>query len=177
VASRQVEPTKVQVLTTMTGPWRLSFQNGLGAPTGSISTELVSWTTNSDSGIKYFSGTGSYTKSLTVPAAWLARGRKVMLELGTVRDLAEVMVNGKSSGTVWAPPYTVDVTEELKPGVNEVEVKVTNEFTNRIMGDRLLPAEKKILPSAAAVRGMFAGPQEPPASGLLGPVRLESPAQ
>jgi hypothetical protein len=69
------------------------------------------------------------------------------------------------------------VTEELKPGVNEVEVKVTNEFTNRIMGDRLLPAEKKILPSAAAVRGMFAGPQEPPASGLLGPVRLESPAQ
>jgi hypothetical protein len=176
-ATRQVEAPKMRVLTTMTGPWRLSFQSGLGAPTSSVSTELVSWTTSSDSGIRYFSGTGSYTRSLTVPATWLARGWKVMLDLGTVRDLAEVVVNGKPAGGVWAPPYTVDVTEQLKPGVNEVEVKVTNEFTNRIMGDRLLPAEKKILPSAAPVRGMFAGPQEPPASGLLGPVRLESVAQ
>ena len=155
----------------------MSFQNGLGAPTGSISTELVSWTTNNDPGIKYFSGTGSYTKSLTVQAAWLTHGQKVTLDLGRVWDLAEVVVNGKSAGVVWAPPYMVNVTEQLKPGVNQVEVRVTNEFTNRIMGDRLLPAERKILPSAAAVRGMFGGPQEPPASGLLGPVKLESVAQ
>jgi hypothetical protein len=174
--AREVEAPKVRVVTTVTGPWRLSFERGLGAPAGAVSTALVSWTANSDAGIKYFSGTGTYTKSVTVPASAMARAQKVVLDLGTVRDLAEVVVNGKSVGLVWTPPYTVDVTKELKPGVNQIEVQVTNEFTNRIMGDRLLPADKKILPSAAAMRGMFA-PQVPPTSGLLGPVRLEAVAQ
>jgi len=169
---REVAAAKTRVLTTVTGPWRLSFQSGMGAPVGTVSAELGSWTANADPAIKYFSGTGSYRKTLTVPGAWLRGGQTVVLDLGTVRDLAEVVVNGKTAGVVWAPPYTVDVTKELKAGANEVEVRVTNEFTNRITGDRLLPEGKKVLPSAAAVRGMFAGPQEPPASGFMGPVRL-----
>jgi hypothetical protein len=172
--SREVEAAKRRVLTTMTGPWQLSFESGLGAPAGTESAALGSWTANQDARIKYFSGTGTYRKTLTVPVGWLGSGQSVLLDLGTVRDVAEVVVNGKTAGLVWAPPYTVDVTTELKPGTNQVEVRVTNEFTNRIMGDRLLPMEQKILPSAAAVREMFAGPTEPPASGLLGPVTLES---
>ncbi len=170
--SREVAAPKTRVLATVAGPWRLSFESGLGAPAGVVSAELGSWTANGDAGIRYFSGTGTYRKTLTVPAAWIVSGRRVVLDLGTVRDLAEVVVNGKTAGMVWAPPYVVDVTKELKAGANEVEVRVTNEFTNRIMGDRLLPEGKKVLPTAAAVRGMFAGPAEPPASGLMGPVRL-----
>ena len=170
--SREVAAPKTRVLATVAGPWRLSFESGLGAPAGVVSAELGSWTANGDAGIRYFSGTGTYRKTLTVPAAWIVSGRRVVLDLGTVRDLAEVVVNGKTAGMVWAPPYVVDVTKELKAGANEVEVRVTNEFTNRIMGDRLLPEGKKVLPTAASVRGMFAGPAEPPASGLMGPVRL-----
>jgi hypothetical protein len=115
------------------------------------------------------------------PAAWFKPGRHIWIDLGKVRDLAEVKVNGKSAGLVWAPPYRVDVTGALKPGANKLEVEVTNEWTNRIAGDRLLPADKHILATPAApVRPGGAGggggggfgppPQAPPESGLFGDV-------
>ena len=102
--------------------------------------------------------------------------------LDKVRDIAEVSVNGKPVGLVWAPPYRLNVTADLKQGANQLEIKVTNEWTNRIVGDRLAPLEKRVLPpSGPAPRGggAFFGPREPAESGLLGNVRLvaEPPEQ
>jgi hypothetical protein len=84
-------------------------------------------------------------------------------------------VNGRPVGLVWAPSYRLNVTAGLKHGANELEIKVTNEWTNRIVGDRLAPLEKRVLPQAGPdPRGgcAFFGPREPAESGLLGRVKL-----
>ncbi len=163
-------------LTTIQGPWALSFPPNRGAPASIQLPQLVSWTENSDPGVKYFSGTATYSKEIQAPATWFHSGQHLFLDLEKVRDIAEVEVNGKPAGGVWAPPYRVDVTAGLKPGVNHLQIRVTNEWTNRIVGDRLLPSEKRVLPDSGAPLprggGPFFGPREPAESGLLGSVTL-----
>ena len=115
-------------------------------------------------------------------ASWFHPGHHIFLDLGKVRDIAEVEVNGKSAGLVWAPPYRVDVTSTLKPGPNKLAIKVTNEWTNRQMGDRLLPADKHILATPPPPPGRPGGlggfvPPAPPESGLLGDVTLSAEAR
>ncbi len=161
-----------KTIATLDGPWTLSFVPGPGAPRAGITLpSLTSWTTNADPAIKYFSGTGVYTRIITVTPAQLKS--HVVLDLGKARDVAEVVVNGSSQGVVFAPPYAVDVTRGLHAGKNTVEIRITNEWTNRIAGDKTLPPEQKVLPSAANVRSMFPS-ADLPESGLLGPVVLKS---
>jgi hypothetical protein len=95
------------------------------------------------------------------------------LDLGAAKDLAEVSVNGTAVGTVWHAPYRVDATAALKPGVNRLEIKITNQWTNRQIGDRSVPAEKRVLPPVPTFPGR-GGVQTPPESGLLGPVSIVS---
>jgi hypothetical protein len=146
----------------------------MGAPASVQLDKLTSWTDSSDPGVKYFSGTAKYSKTIQAPASWFRHGQRILLDLGDVRDIAEVKLNGKSVGTVWAPPYRVDITLVLKPGANRFEISVTNEWTNRILGDRLLPPDRQVLPHTAGPappsRGPFAGNQTPILSGLLGEV-------
>ena len=168
-------------LATIQGPWTLSFPPNWGAPASVQLPKLTSWTESSDPGVKYFSGTATYSKQVTAPRAWFQSGRRIYVDLGKVRDIAEVEVNGKAAGMVWAPPYRVDVTNELKPGANQIEIKVTNEWTNRIAGDRLAPPDKRVMPESGVAPprgGTFFGPREPAESGLIGNVTLISePAQ
>ncbi|HVS71798.1 MAG TPA: glycosyl hydrolase, partial [Phycisphaerae bacterium] len=128
------------------GAWDLAFEPNLGAPPSIHLDKLESWTANSEPGIKYFSGTGTYTKTLSAPQDWFKNGTRVWLDLGTVRDLAQVSVNGKELPLLWKPPFRVDVTDALKPGDNQLDVKVTNEWSNRIAGDATITEpDKKIL--------------------------------
>jgi hypothetical protein len=162
-------------LGTVAGPWTLTFPAKWGAPPSVHMAKLTSWTDSTDDGVKYFSGTATYTKTVQAQASWFKPGQHVWIDLGKVRDIAEVKVNGKSAGLVWAPPYRVDVTSALKPGVNKLEIEVTNEWTNRQIGDRLLPADKHILstppvPARPGGGGFGPGPQAPLESGLLGDV-------
>jgi hypothetical protein len=163
-------------LATIQGPWTLSFPASWGAPSSIQLPQLASWTDNADPGVKYFSGTATYSKEFRAPAAWFRSGQHIFLALDKVRDIAEVDLNGKPAGMVWAPPYRVDVTGELKPGVNQLEIRVTNEWTNRIVGDRLLPTEKRVLPQSETPAprggGPFFGPRDPVESGLMGEVKL-----
>jgi hypothetical protein len=170
-------PTTETKLSTLTGPWAVTFPPKLGAPASTHLDKLTSWTDNPDPGIKYFSGTATYTKTIQIPATWLRPNQNIYLDLADVRDIAEVTLNGKPAGTVWAPPYRVDITKALKPGPSRLEIKVTNQWTNRIIGDRQLPPEKRILaPSGAPPRpggaGFFPGANTPPPSGLLGEVSI-----
>lgn len=96
-----------------------------------------------------------------------------MLDLGVVADVAELSVNGRALGVLWKAPYQLDVTDALKLGANQLEIKITNEWTNRIIGDRSAPEGKKVL-SGVPAGGVFRGPQTPTDSGLLGPVKLVS---
>ena len=90
-----------------------------------------------------------------------------MLSLGDVRDLAEVVVNG-TTFVLWKAPFEADVTGVLRTGANQVEIRVTNQWTNRLIGDRASP-QNRILSSAP---GFFGGTPPLPQSGLLGPVRF-----
>ena len=168
-------PGAETALATVNGPWTLSFPPHWGAPPSIQLQALVSWTENADPGVKYFSGTATYSTKIHASRSWFHQGQQVFLVLDKVRDLAEISVNGKPVGMLWAPPYRLNVTSALKHGANKIEIKVTNEWTNRIVGDRLLPTEKRILSQPEPARrggGMFFGPKEPVESGLIGSVKL-----
>jgi hypothetical protein len=121
--------------------------------------------------VKYFSGTATYVGSFDVPEEWVKTPARLVMDLGKVRDLAEVCINGKSCGIAWMPPYRVDIAPALKAGKNELQIKVTNEWTNRIAGDRLMP-EKRILAPVQTRPGFGGGNQALPESGLFGPVTI-----
>ena len=131
--------------------------------------KLTAWNESSDKGVKYFSGIGTYTKTVQAPADWFKKGATLWLDLGDVKNLAVVTVNGKELGTVWHTPYRVDVTSALKPGANEISVKVINAWVNRIIGDKQPDATTKYTfttwPAYKADTPLLA-------SGLLGPVSV-----
>jgi hypothetical protein len=160
-------------LATVGGPWDISFPPSLGAPPRIRLAELESWTANADEGVKYFSGTATYTKTIEARRSWFRPGARILLDLGTVKDLAEVYVNGRALGTLWKEPYRVDVTGVLRPGANQLELKITNEWTNRQIGDRLVSADKRVLSASGPTAGGFAT-QTLSDSGLLGPVTIVS---
>ncbi len=120
--------------------------------------------------MKYFSGTGSYTKSIDVPTSWLANDAHLWIDLGDVKNLAEVTLNGQSLGVVWHAPWRVDLTPALKPGSNELTIKVTNAWVNRLIGDQQPGATKYSFTTEKPYKAN--SPLQP--SGLLGPVTLDS---
>jgi len=118
--------------------------------------------------VKYFSGVGTYTKTLQASPQWFKKGARLWLDLGDVKNLAEVSINGKPLGQTWHEPYRVDVTSTLKPGTNEITIKVVNSWVNRMIGDEQ-PGATKI--TFADVKPYKANSPLLP-SGLLGPVTL-----
>ena len=172
--SRRLPRANITTLTTVGGPWDVSFPPNLGAPAKIQLAKLESWTANADEGVKYFSGTATYTKIVRAPRSWFHPGAKVLLHLGMVKDLAEVSINGNALGTLWKAPYQLDVTSALRPGANQLEIKVTNEWTNRQIGDRSAPPDKKVLAASGPMMGGFGGPPTLAESGLIGPVTIVS---
>ena len=167
--SRTLPKTVETTLATVDGPWELSFEPNLGAPAKITLGRLTSWSDSSDEGVKYFSGKGTYTKTIDAPADWSAKGDHVWLDLGDVKNLAEVSVNGKPLGIVWKTPYRVDITPALKPGKNAVEIKVTNAWVNRIIGDRQPNVTKTYTFTSPK---FYKADSKLVASGLLGPVKV-----
>jgi hypothetical protein len=156
-------------LATVEGPWNVSFQSDRGAPDQIILERLSSWSDNTDQGVKYFSGTGTYTKTIQSPESWFKAGEKLWLDLVDVKNLAEVAVNGKSLGIIWKRPFRVEVTDVLKAGENSLEIKVTNLWVNRLIGDRQPGVTKKYTYTTQAFY-QSDSPLLP--SGLLGPVQI-----
>ena len=121
------------------GPWSLRFPAGWGAPARVRLARLISWPEHPDPGVRYFSGTAEYQRSFTVPAAMLGAGRALRLDLGRVKNLAEVRLNGRDLGVLWKAPFQLDVTGLVKPGPNTLSIRVTNLWANRLIGDAQLP--------------------------------------
>jgi hypothetical protein len=161
--------TTEKELATLEGSWNVSFLPGRGAPAHAAFDQLTSWTENANTGIKYFSGTATYTKTIDAPAGWFGNQSRIFIDLGDVKNMAEVIVNGKSLGLLWKKPFVVDVTDALKPGVNKLEIKVTNLWVNRLIGDLQPGVENKVtfttMPFYQASSPLLT-------SGLLGPVRV-----
>ena len=170
-ASRTL-PGRVETqIATVEGPWKVSFQPGRGAPASITLDKLISWSDSADSGVKYFSGEGTYTKTLQASSDWFKDGTKLWIDLGDVKNLAEVTVNGRALGQVWHAPYRVDATNALKPGANEVSIKVINAWVNRLIGDQQPDATTKY--TFADVKPYKANSPLLP-SGLIGPVKVLS---
>jgi hypothetical protein len=161
------------------GPWKVTFPPDLAAPREIILPQLMSLHRHSEAGVKYFSGTATYTNQFSLVleqgfrpahadassrsgqalkggsttdadvkvcptgAATGAKtgGKRLFLDLGWVEVIAEVKLNGKEIGNVWKPPYRLDITDVVRPGRNELEIRVTNQWTNRLIGDEQLPPE------------------------------------
>jgi len=156
-----------ELITSLSGPWELTFPAGMGAPEKITLPELESWSVSRDDGIKYFSGTATYTGLFSVKKSLLKKDAGFVLDLGKVCDMAEVSINGSQTALLWKPPFTTDISGLLHKGKNKIEIKITNQWTNRLIGDLKAPADKKILGSSIFMRG-----REPAESGLIGPVRI-----
>jgi hypothetical protein len=166
--ARAIAAPASEIVGKVQGPWKLSFPADHGAPATAELRELSSWTDSADGGIKYFSGTATYTASFAASKAWLANGARVRIDLGSVKNLAEVRLNGQSLGIVWKKPFIVDVTKALRPGENHLEVRVTNLWPNRMIGDK--QAGAKQIAFATYDPYKVDSPLLP--SGLLGPVTI-----
>jgi hypothetical protein len=173
-ANSRTLPTMMETkLETIEGSWKVSFQLDRGAPPSTTLDNLASWSDNADTGVKYFSGIGTYTKTIQAAADWFKPGAHLWIDLGDVRNLADVTVNGKPLGIVWHIPYRVDATSALKPGANELTIKVTNAWVNRLIGDQQLGAEKYTFTVIHPYKAN--SPLQP--SGLIGPVQISSVAK
>ena len=154
-------------LSELTGSWTASFDPRWDGPESAEFDSLVDWTKRPEPGIKFYSGTAVYRKSFDAPASF--GGKSVWLDLGDVRELAEIKVNGQSCGITWSPPFRADITRALKPGTNQLEIEVVNFWPNRIIGDAQMPKEKRL--TKTNIRKLTSENQMM-RSGLFGPVRL-----
>jgi len=151
------------------GPWTVQFDPRWGGPASCDFDSLVSWTQRPEDGIKFYAGTATYRKTFELPKSIRRKGDRLWLDLGNVKELAEVRLNGKSLGVLWAFPFRVDVTDALKSGDNKLELDVVNFWPNRIIGDQFVPPQERF--TKTNIRKLT---RETPLmeSGLLGPVTL-----
>jgi alpha-L-rhamnosidase len=158
----------IKNIETIGNAWQVTFDAKMRGPQAPVTfSTLTDWSTNSDEAIKYYSGKGIYRTTIAIKDK--PTDEKMLLELGQVKNMATVKVNGKSVGAVWAPPYRVDITDAVVKGKNEIEIEVVNLWVNRLIGDAKLPeGERK---TWMPINPMKTTDKLEP-SGLLGPVVL-----
>jgi hypothetical protein len=164
LAIKQMAPLPMAQLA---GPWTVTFQKDRGAPALATLPVLAPLDENANPGIRYFSGIATYATDFAAPRGW-RQGTPLWIDLGDVRELAEVKVNGVSMGTTWHAPFRLDIGSAVKRGRNRLEVRVANLWVNRLIGDAQ-PGASKItwtpLPTYKADAPLRR-------SGLIGPVQL-----
>jgi len=158
-------------LAEIAGPWTVKFDPRWGGPASATFDQLTSWPERSEPGIKFYSGTATYGKDFDLPADTPKSGARLWLDLGSVRELAAVRLNGQDLGIVWSPPFRVDITAAAKARGNVLEVEVVNFWPNRIIGDHSLPPDKRF--TKTNIRKLTKDTPLMPA-GLLGPVTLQA---
>ena len=182
----------------ISGPWQVTFDPRWGGPDTAITFDpLVDWTSRDEPGIKYYSGSATYAKTIDLTPELFAAGRRLWLDLGQVQVMAQVTLNDKPQGILWKPPYRIDVTEALRPGSNRLQVEVVNLWPNRMIGDEHLPPDSDRQPNGVLKqwpRWLLEGQSSPTGrytfaswrhwtanspllpSGWLGPVSLQTEA-
>ena len=103
---------------------------------------LEDWSTRSEDGIRYYSGTGVYRTSFALPKSLAAgiRRKPIWLDLGMVKNICRVRVNGRELATLWCAPWRVDISGVVTPKKNLLEISVANLWPNRLIGDERTPS-------------------------------------
>ncbi len=122
------------------GAWQINFEGAAVAEPRDLAFDnLTDWKDHARDDIQHFSGSATYSKTVDLPINWTANGNRAYLDLGRVEIAAEVKVNGQTLPTLWKAPFVVDVTDAIQTGPNQIEVRVTNLWANRLIGDAALP--------------------------------------
>ena len=179
------------------GPWRVTFPKKTGAPESIVLKNLQPLNAHSEFGVRHFSGTATYRTNFLVPQDRFREGVRTFLDLGEVQVMAEIAINGKPVGILWKPPFKIDISDSVKPGENDISIRVTNLWVNRLIGDAHFPesAKRKVLETgvrliaqwpdwllrgeevpapriAFAARASYSKDDPLSPSGLVGPVQL-----
>lgn len=165
---------KTAAETVISGPWTVSFPPNWGAPPLVVFDRLISWTESENPGIKYFSGTAVYHNSFNMAATG---NKELIIDLGELRDVAEVFINGKSAGILWKKPYRVNISQLVQPGTNELKIEIVNMWSNRLTGDMLSDPKDRFCKTNQPYMKteVWPGGDEPyklQTAGLLGPVSI-----
>lgn len=179
VGSGKINFPELKELTELSGPWKISFDPQWGGPDTVTFSELISWTDRPEEGIKHYSGRATYKKrfdlslNADVNKKMMPGTGRLFLDLGEIKDVAEVRLNGKKLGILWCSPWRVEITDGVKPMGNLLEVDVVNLWANRVIGDLNQPKEKRFTKTHDAFRFDFLTGKTPLLkSGLLGPVKI-----
>ena len=172
-----IEVADIPEPVNITGDWQLDFPSGWGAPDNITIPELMSWSESENKGVKYFSGIATYTKKFDIPGEYINDELIISIDLGRVREVVEIYLNGENMGILWKPPYKKDITMAAKAGENTLTLEVANTWSNRLTGDGMLPEGKRY------TKTNITGPdlqkntlwKDAPLleSGLMGPVAIQ----
>jgi hypothetical protein len=177
--------SEIKPLATLEAPWTVSFDPQWGGPESVVFDQLTDWSQHPDKGIKYYSGSAIYRQTFDLPKE---KSQKLYLDLGKVKNMARVRLNGKDLGVAWTFPWRVDITDAAKAKGNTLEIEVVNLWRNRLIGDDALPNDEIrkgqwpdwLLEGKPRTSGRytfstfrhFSKDHELIESGLLGPVRI-----
>jgi hypothetical protein len=167
----------LKTLATLTAPWEVAFDPQWGGPEHVVFPRLMDWTEHPEEGIKHYSGTATYRTAFELSESdLLATKAGLFLDLEDVRSLATVRLNGQELGTLWTPPWHVDIARAAKIGSNTLEVVIINTWNNRLAGDHKLPEEQRRtwLYEDSAWSQMSLNSEKLLPAGLLGPVTLQN---
>lgn len=167
ISNKKQNYAELETVQTLDENWEIQFDPEFHGPKEVVKTnKLFDWSTSTNDQIKYYSGTAVYKKEFI----WKGKSNeKFWLDLGIIANIAEVSVNGINCGTIWTFPYKADISEALKKGKNTIEIKITNTWANRLIGDEKLPKEQRLTWTTASFRlqeGILLK------AGMLGPVKI-----
>ena len=140
--SRRIQVDTVPAPLELSGSWEVSFDPKWGGPEQVLFDSLMDWSKRDEMGIRHYSGAATYRKKFNFKGP-ASKSDRQYLDLGKVAVMAQVKMNGKALGTLWKPPFELDVTDALKAGENLLEVEVVNLWINRMIGDELLPEDSQ----------------------------------
>ncbi len=158
-------------VSSIDGPWDVSFDPQLGGPEKQQFARLVDWTRQEDPTLKYYSGIATYRRAFDLPNDVRESGQRLLLDLGTVHCMARVRMNGRDLGVVWCAPWHVDITDAVRATGNRLEIEVANLWPNRLIGDKNVPPDQRV---AKTNFNPYHADSPLIPSGLLGPVTLQT---
>jgi len=168
-----------RAVATLGGPWRVAFDPAAGGPAAPVTLPaLECWTRHADPAVRFYSGAATYTKTFDLPAGVTVPAPAdgaLWLDLGDVKNIARVRLNGVDLGVVWTAPWRVNAGAALRPRGNQLEIEVVNLWSNRLIGDAALPRKNPAPPPVVKTPPAPSTPTTPTTPALPAPVAPPPP--